>query len=241
MWRNAVITTGQPKTALTEIFETLQKQSFSVDNGVVRKVREQAEGVIEETAARFGLQQFPFPPGPAPKKGWKKANRAKAWKKAFNDHDSGVWMLPDGFVREPFGTQASPDFVFIFGKQLIFIDIKSSKDGRPTLNDNLPARNTIYVFASSKLSRFTFAQGSDLVSEAMRGLQAEYWNELRRVGASMNAKRPSGESAEFGWRKCFTFNSNPFSDKILGLDRVTREDRVLQRLVTIGSNLTTVS
>jgi hypothetical protein len=229
------------KSALVEIFEELQKKHFSLDSGAVRKVREQAEEVIGGTASRFGLQGFDYPPVPAPKRGWKKHNRTSAWKKAIKEHEKGVRLLPDGFVREPFGTQASPDYIFIFAKQLIRLDIKSSKDGRPSLNDNLPERGTIFVFASSQRARFTFALGSDLVSETMCGLIPEYWAKLRKLGEDMNVRLPEGEPAKFSWRKCFTFRPNPFIDTILGLDRDAREKRVLQRLTSIGSNFTPIS
>ena len=96
-------------------------------------------------------------------------NQKEFWK----NHRDPKWdkhnNIPNNvFISQPFGSQATPDFIFKYKNILIPLEAKSSKDTKPAYNGTLPHHYCIYVFTSQKYDKHTIFLGKDVVGQKKR-------------------------------------------------------------------------
>ena len=86
-------------------------------------------------------------------------------------------MKPGTYIKQPVSKQSFPDFLVCdFDGIFFLIEAKSGKGGKtPTMNDNVPKANCIYILSSGVYNENTFFLGHDVIlPEAAKMLIAEH-------------------------------------------------------------------
>lgn len=60
------------------------------------------------------------------------------------------------FISQPFGSQKTPDFIFVVNGWVVWIELKRSKGKTISWNTGYPKDNFLYIFDSEKLGRVIF-------------------------------------------------------------------------------------
>jgi hypothetical protein len=108
-----------------------------------------------------GFKEFPSSSKTFNQKEFWKNHRDPKWDKHNN--------IPNNvFISQPFGSQATPDFIFKYKNILIPLEAKSSKDTKPAYNGTLPHPYCIYAFTSQKYDKHTIFLGKDVVGQKER-------------------------------------------------------------------------
>jgi hypothetical protein len=130
-------------------------------------------------------------------------NQVKKW---MDDNDQGpineaLVDMPNGtFFIQPLGSQQFPDLLIkSHAGKLIALECKSSKDGKPMWNDNLPKLNAYYIMTSEKHNGSTMFRGKDVITpEELEFAKAE--TELMKArAAKFNALAKKKDVHNRGW------------------------------------------
>lgn len=130
-------------------------------------------------------------------------NQVKAWmengdQKPINE---ALKDMPNGsFFIQPLGSQQFPDLLIKTHKgKLVALECKSSKDGKPMWNDNLPKPDAYYIMTSEKHNASTMFRGKDVISpEELEFAKAEV--ELMKArAAKFNALAKKKDIHNRGW------------------------------------------
>jgi hypothetical protein len=65
------------------------------------------------------------------------------------------------FIKEPFGSRKSPDFLFISSKGVYGIEDKSSRSGKITFNTGTPGGNKIIMYYNTKTNKIYLTSGEN--------------------------------------------------------------------------------
>ena len=95
------------------------------------------------------------------------------------------------YVKQPFGTQAYPDFMVIMGASIVGIETKFStkKQASPVWNSGLPRAHGLYVFASRGRGDLTYFKGADVIGEDEVMAMHAFFDDLKRKQNEFNSSR----------------------------------------------------
>lgn len=136
------------------------------------------------------------------------------------------------YMREPFGSQQSPDFIVFYYGFCFFIECKSSKNEKIMWNCAISRRNWIYI-VRAKDHRGLFL-GSHFISENQESAISRYWEEVIRFGRGLwsriSDEYPNLQSSRNQWEpynrkmnnhKCnFAEIDNHFEDVVAFVNEV---------------------
>lgn len=96
---------------------------------------------------------------------------------------SDIIFESDLFIHQPFGSHKSPDFVVVDRGVLLFVEAKSSKNGKPMWNSSYPQPNFIYAETSHKHGINYVYTGADFYGnlEAAHKSIAQFEEHARRL------------------------------------------------------------
>ncbi len=104
------------------------------------------------------------------------------------------------FMRQPYGSQAYPDFAILKGDRVISIEVKFSKgtQSRPVWNSGLPRPNGVYIFGSLGREDITFFRGCDVLSlDEVKKLQDFFDKGLKVYQREFNSDEMSKQKYGF--------------------------------------------
>lgn len=114
------------------------------------------------------------------------------------------------FVAEPLGSQNTPDFLVSDEKgNLIYIELKSSKEEKITWNGGFPKDDFIYLFSTGKHKAQTVFLGSDSWSSSDKILLMEHAAKLKKLTDEFNKKLGGDQS--YYTRNMFNDNTRYYS------------------------------
>lgn len=96
-----------------------------------------------------------------------------------------------GYIEQPFGSQAAPDFLVVFDGLLIRLELKSAESLNPIngLNSHIPHKNYVYLFAGGKVkNKQAIFMGDDWCQEEARILMEQYNKENRILAKKFNKR-----------------------------------------------------
>lgn len=110
-------------------------------------------------------------------------------------------MLEEGtYISQPFGTQASPDFIIkINSKFVLFLEAKSSKEYYPQYNSGGVNFNFLYVFCSEKTDETTIFLGKDIITPEQNERIAKHIKEARERDEVFNEEMKKIDKINRGW------------------------------------------
>lgn len=141
------------------------------------------------------------------------------------------------YIRHPFGTQNSPDFILIYNNFIQELECKSSLKANIKWNSGYPKENCLYVISSVELKTTTICFGKDFTNDSQR---KEIENSFERIKNFVNEENKT-LSGDFSFypRKDFIFSGvSPFKHE-------SREEREMNvrnywnSCLGIGENTTT--
>lgn len=141
------------------------------------------------------------------------------------------------YIRHPFGTQNSPDFILIYNNFVQELECKSSKKDNIKWNSGYPKENCLYVISSVELKTTTVCFGKDFTTASQKEEIENSFERIRDFVKEEN-KTLSGDFS-FYPRKDFIFSGvSPFKHK----NREERESNVRNywnSCLGLGENTTT--
>lgn len=141
------------------------------------------------------------------------------------------------YIRHPFGTQNSPDFILIYNNFVQELECKSSLKDNIKWNSGYPKENCLYVISSVELKTTTICFGKDFTNASQKEEIENSFERIRDFVKEEN-KTLSGDFS-FYPRKDFIFSGvSPFKHK----DREERETHVRNywnSCLGLGENTTT--
>jgi hypothetical protein len=98
-------------------------------------------------------------------------------------------MPPGTYIRQPAGSQSTPDFlIHDFDKRIILIEAKSGNGSIPTWNGSLPKSDIIYIFTSAGFKDTTVFLGQDVISNELETLLTDFHDKLQKESRKLNMK-----------------------------------------------------
>jgi hypothetical protein len=93
------------------------------------------------------------------KKAYHSKNLGEFTTKTLSDYFNGVDENLIYILKEPFGSKASPDFLFITSKGVVGVEDKSSKNGKVSFNTGTPGGNKFIMYYDRKLKTIYLITG----------------------------------------------------------------------------------
>jgi hypothetical protein len=103
------------------------------------------------------------------------------------------------YIKQPFGSQSSPDFIVKSNDNILPIEAKSSKVSFPQYNSGGVHPDYMYVFSSEQYNETTIYKGSSIMSPDVRKLIDDYREERRVADKKFNEKLDNVGLHDRGW------------------------------------------
>ena len=93
------------------------------------------------------------------------------------------------FIRQPFGTQESPDFIIkVSDKFILFLEAKSSNNYYPTYNSGGVKLDYLYIFCAKKPNATVIFKGDSIATKEQLQLIKSHIEEARQRDIELNNK-----------------------------------------------------
>jgi hypothetical protein len=123
------------------------------------------------------------------------------------------------FIEQPFGSQSAPDFIICIDGFVLWLECKSSDNGKITWNTGFPRKDVLFIFTSKKKDKTTifFGQDHEIWYD---GFENDY---IEFVQSEREKARRSFDS-KFKTSKCRYYERPMFDDSTNYAENLTRSE-----------------
>lgn len=142
------------------------------------------------------------------------------------------------YLREPYGSQAFPDFLIFTDGKAVPIEIKFTTASaiKPFWNSNVPRVNSFYIFGSYGRGDLTFFSGDKIISNEYREKLIHFFDDIQHEQIDMNKLLKNIDDTKRGFtvyiRKAFDqkqLNSDTHLNYFTRSDRKRIESDAIER------------
>ncbi len=133
--------------------------------------------------------------------------------------------ITQSYIYQPNGSQNYPDFLLFEEGEVVCLEAKFTKNGKPVWNSGLPRPNGFYIIGAATLRAITFFRGCDVVTPHESEQMHEFFAELKRVQDNFNRNEMSQQRKGFAVYIRKAFEQKKLHNETADVDFFTSPDR----------------